>query len=69
MGTGVAMEMTPESASPEPVDPVDAAAATVDARSPDAGEMIEEVAEVAQDVGRDVDPDDPGGEAGDRGGA
>ena len=51
-----------------PVDPVDEAAADIDARSPDAPEMIDEVAEVAQDVGREADPDDPGGEAGDRGG-
>ena len=48
---------------------MDAAAATIDARSPDAPEMIEELAEIAQDLGRDADPDDPGGEAGDRGGA
>ena len=57
------MEMT----STGPVDPVDVAAADIDARSPDAAEQIEEVAEVAQDIGREADPDDPG-EGGDRGG-
>jgi hypothetical protein len=51
-----------------PVDPVDRVAADIDARSPDAAEMIDEVAEVAQDVGREATPDDPGGEGGDRGG-
>ncbi len=49
-------------------DPVDEVAATIDARSPEAAEMIKEVAEVAQDMGRDAAPDDPGGEGGDRGG-
>jgi len=61
------MEMTSESGSPE-VDPVDEAAATIDARSPEAAEMIDEVAEVAQDEGRPADADDPGGADGDRGG-
>jgi hypothetical protein len=66
------MEMTSEPGPSESgsngVDPVDEAAATVDARSPDVAEMIEEVAEVAQDEGRPADPADPGGDAGDRGG-
>ena len=56
----------PESV-PQP-DPVDEAAASIDPRSPLAPEMIEEVAEFAQDLGRDVDVDDPSGAAGDRGG-
>ena len=62
------MNMTSDPGSGEQADPVDEAAATIDARSPEAAEMIEEVAEFAQDLGRDADPADPGGEAGDRGG-
>ncbi len=62
------MNTTPEPASSESADPVDEAAATIDARSPEVAEKIAEVTEVAQDVGRDADPDDPAGEAGDRGG-
>jgi hypothetical protein len=62
------MQMTPESGSPDDVDPVDEAAAVVDARSPEAAEMIAEVAEVAQDEGRSADADDPAGAGGDRGG-
>ena len=62
------MEITTDTGEGDQVDPVDEAAADIDARSPDAAEMIDHVAEVAQDVGRDADPADPGGEAGDRGG-
>ena len=59
--------MTSPESSPEPVDPVDVAAADIDARSPDVAEQIEEVVETAQDVGRDADADDPADTA-DRGG-
>jgi hypothetical protein len=62
------MDMTSESGSAPDVDPVDEAAATIDARSPEAAEMIEEVAEIAQDEGRPAEADDPAGAAGDRGG-
>jgi hypothetical protein len=39
---------------PEP-DPIDEAAAEIDARSPDAPEQIEELKELAEDLGREVD--------------
>jgi hypothetical protein len=39
---------------PEP-DPVDEAAAKIDARSPDAPEQIEELKDLAETLGRDVD--------------
>ena len=39
---------------PEP-DPVDEAAAAIDARSPDAPEQIEELKDLAESLGRDVD--------------
>jgi hypothetical protein len=36
-------------------DPVDEAAAKIDARSPDAPEQIEELKDLAESLGRDVD--------------
>lgn len=39
---------------PEP-DPLDEAAADIDARAPDAAEQIEELKDEAEDLGRDVD--------------
>jgi hypothetical protein len=43
---------------PQP-DPVDEAAAEIDARSPDAPEQIEELKDLAEALGRDVE-DPPG---------
>jgi hypothetical protein len=44
----------PDQEIPEP-DPLDEAAAEIDARSPDAAEQIEELKEEAEDLGRDVE--------------
>jgi hypothetical protein len=38
-------------------DPIDADAALIDARAPDAPELIEDLMERADDLGRDVDTD------------
>lgn len=45
--------MSPEHDSAEP-DPVDEAAADIDARSPDAPEQIEELKDEAAALGRDI---------------
>jgi hypothetical protein len=52
--TGRAMTDDPDQEIPEP-DPLDEAAAEIDARSPDAAEQIEELKEEAEDLGRDVE--------------
>lgn len=45
---------------PQPVDPIDVEAAEIDARSPEAPEMIEELEEHAAELGRQVEtPGDP----------
>ena len=48
------MEPSDDRDQPEP-DPVDEAAAEIDARSPEAPEQIEELKDLAESLGRDVD--------------
>jgi hypothetical protein len=54
------MQSNDDQGRPDP-DPVDQAAAKIDARSPDAPEQIEELKELAESLGRDVDdpPNEP----------
>jgi hypothetical protein len=54
------MQSNDDQDRPEP-DPVDRAAAKIDARSPDAPEQIEELKDLAESLGRDVDdsPNEP----------
>lgn len=49
------MSTTDRPGKPSDVDPIDREAATIDARSDDAGEQIAELVEHAQELGRDVE--------------
>ena len=53
-GGGVTVQSNDEQDRPQP-DPVDQAAAEIDARSPDAPEQIEELKDLAEALGREVD--------------